>query len=475
MFKILSITPRWHHYAIMCIFAFLFRAGTFYFYTQHQERYHQADSNDYHVAALCITHNYGMTYPTGRPIFWRTPGYPFYLSQFYSNHHTPNSGFKYFTHAHKKALWVQIVLCSCLPVLVFQLAFVLTATLPVAWLAALISVFHVGFVLASTYLLTDALAMLFFMLFLIFLFSHRTFYHVILSALSLSIFTWLRPNGQFIGIIAMLLLLFSQDPWLTKLKKIVLFFTVFALTLFPWFYRNYKLTDQWFFCPLFGLYLNAFNAPKILARTENIPLKEAHKQLSDAAGHVAAQELQAVRTRNSQKTICPENLCIKTAWPVIAAHPCYFIYDWLTEVIKTTFDLYSCQLVALTYNCFMWDPLVEYLPEKLYACLWSKPLPPLMRIVAWLELIISLSIWLGILAGLYVFCVKPLFVPRERELFTNYGTLWLKTGILIGATLMQTGGFGYARLRLPIEPLILILGLMFWWWFFKQKNSWDKK
>lgn len=487
MFKILSTQPRWYHYAILCTLALLLRAGTFYFYIQHEERYHQADSNDYHVAALCITHNYGMTYPNGRPIFWRTPGYPYYLSKFYNPTQTPNSDFKYFTQTHQKALWTQLILCSLLPLLIFQLALTLTASLPISWLVALISVFHIGFVLASTFLLTDALAMLFFMMFLIFFYPvyvypglqarqttpgkyYNIYLTLALAALSLSIFTWMRPNGQFIGIIAIVLLLFSHGTWLANLKKSLLFFIIFFITLFPWFYRNHQLTNQWFFCPLFGLYLNAFNAPKILARTENIPLAEAHKKLSQAAGLLTTQELQKVKAQSSAKTVCPENICIKTAWPVIAAHPFYFIYDWFTEATKTAFDLYSCQLTALAHNCFKWDPMVEYLPEKLHACLYTKPLPPFMRIIAWLELLLSITIWLGIFAGLFKFVIQPLFT-RQYELFSAYGILWLTAGIFIGATMLQTGGFGYARLRLPIEPLMLILGITFWWWVFNRNKK----
>ena len=114
--------------------------------------------------------------------------------------------------------------------------------------------------------------------------------------------------------------------------------------------------------------------------------------------------------------------------------------------------MYQC--VALYNNIFKWDPLVEYLPEKLAATLWTMPLPWGARILAYIELISELILWIGIFAGLF-----GLFFQHWRRRFFS---LWIPCGIMIGAVVCQTGGFGYARLRLPIEPLILILGIIFW-------------
>ncbi len=49
--------------------------------------------------------------------------------------------------------------------------------------------------------------------------------------------------------------------------------------------------------------------------------------------------------------------------------------------------------------------------------------------------------------------------------------LWMGCGIMMGAVLCQTGGFGYARLRLPIEPLIILLGLVFWYWLYLEHSK----
>ncbi len=485
MFAVLAKKPHWYHFLFLFLSAFIVRSTLFYYYMQHEERYHQSDSLDYHVAGFCVAHGFGMHRPDlNKPIFWRTPGYPWYLSHFLKQYGHPQSGaLSNNTLAHKLSILVQIFLCSFLPLLLFWLAYILTNTYLIAWLTALISVIHIGFVLASTYLLTDALAMLFFVLFLIFYYKSfklvgetpkpekkSALIYLVCAAINLALYTWMRPMGQFIGIISAVLLLFSHDTWSNKLKKIFLFLVLFFALLAPWFIRNHRLTGSYFFCPLFGLYFNVFNAPKIVARTENIPLLDAHKKLTYEAAVVTAQEMARARANNSPYVVCGELVCLQTAWPVIAAHPFYFIYDWIVEVLKTTFDLYSYQLVALYNNCFKWDPLVEYLPEKIQECLYKKPLAPTMRILAWLELFASIFLWFGIFAGIFRFLLYSLFYKAPQDIL-NKALLWVKTGIIIGATVFQTGGFGYARLRLPVEPLMLILALTFWYWFFTQKKK----
>lgn len=477
--------PRWYHYLILCALAFIVRAATFHYFVQHEERYCQPDSNDYHYGALCIAYGYGMHYPQGRPMFWRTPGYPWYLSKFYTTQQHTTGKFSEHKAAHVSAIWLQILLCSLIPLLLFQLAWVLTHTALIAWIAALISIVHLGFVLASTFLLTDGLAMILFIPFLTLLyrsfqFSHETDLHkkvvpirhpylfLVCAAFILGIYTWIRPMGQFIALLAAGMLLLSKGTWRSGFKKFFCFLCIFFVTISPWIWRNHQLTGNWFFCPLFGLYLNAFNAPKILARVENIPLKDAHKQLNDAANRHIMNVITQRNAAGDTRAVCTENECMHTAWPVIAAHPWYFIYDWLVEACKTTFDLYASQLVAFAGNCFKWDPLVEYLDEKIKKCLYEQPMHGSMRALAWIEFIGAIVLWIGIVGGLLVFVMSAAW-KRNWPLFYSYGLLWLKTGIFIGAVAMQTGGFGYARLRLPVESLMLILGITFWWWMLSSR------
>ena len=76
----------WCNAAGLFLLAWLLRSILFFSYLQHELRFQQPDSPDYHTCALAISSGKGMFNPTtGEPIFWRTPGYPWFLSLFYVN------------------------------------------------------------------------------------------------------------------------------------------------------------------------------------------------------------------------------------------------------------------------------------------------------------------------------------------------------------------------------------------------------
>lgn len=474
MIQAFTQPARWYHFLIFFLLAFAIRALVFNTYLQHNDRYWQSDSPSYHQAALCIAYTNTMTALDGRPIFWRTPGYPWYLSLFINpTKKQPHHDEHRYADEYKRALWVQLTLCSIIPMLAYALAMTLTGMYPIAWATAIISCIHTGFVLASGYLLTDALAHIFFVLFLLAFYQSFSLFGesrrsqqsplmlLLIAACMLAIFTWIRPMGQFVALFSAGLLLFSQENMRKKLMNIAVFLMLFFALLAPWFYRNYQLTGQTFFCPLFGLYFNVFNAPKILSRVADMPLADAHKHLTYSAGLVTGREYHKRAQEGSSRAICGELICLKTSLPLLLAHPFYFMYDWCVEVCKTTFDLYAYQLVALHHNIFKWDPLVEYLPEKLKETLYAKELPLFMRLLAWLEFFFALFLWTGIFWGIMRYIFKPLFSQKITK--PELTALWIKTGVMVIAVVAQTGGFGYARLRLPIELLLIIVGLTFWY------------
>jgi hypothetical protein len=459
--------------ALLTSVALFLRLAVFLGYLAHEERYCQSDSLDYHVTTWCLAHGYGMHRPdTGRPIFWRTPGYPLYLAPFYAAYNTPETTqFHDYHAAHRAALIVQCIITSATPIITYMLALSITTIPGVALLCSWATALHPGFILASGYLLTDGLAAILFLLFLLLYLSGFALWfeksgspqivQIVCAAIPLALYTWMRPMGIFVALGSTIFLCASRGEWRTKLRTAGGFFLLFALLVAPWFVRNYLLTHALFFCPLFGLYLNVFNAPKILARIAGISLDHAHKQLTYDAGVLTAHAWREMERTGS--TIIPvgEQICFKTAWPLIVNHPWFFFYDWTVEVLKTTFDLYSYQLLALATNIFKWDPLVEYLPEKIAATLWYTPIPVLFRAIGWLELFWILFLWSGIILGFWQSVIRAVCTKKIEN--PHATALWIKGLFFIALVVGQTGGFGYARLRLPIEPLMSILGCMGWY------------
>lgn len=469
--SVLNSKPTWKNLTLLFLASFAMRAGIFYFYVQHEERYRQADSMDYHNAALAIGVGQGMSkLNSGQPIFWRTPGYPAYLSLFYTLFGLRSANFTDNMPAQKAALWTQIFLCSCIPLIIFFLALSLSGLLSIAWITAGISVVHLGLILSSTFLLTEGLALIFFYLFLLFFYQSFTCYgetkertswvlSIIGAALMLGIASWIRPMGHFVGTASMVLIaFFANESWWLKVKKILLFSLIFLGTLAPWYVRNHKLTQKVFYWPAAGTYLNAFVAPKILRSVHGTSFETNWKQLQEIAHHKAIREFYSVRDKG--KYIVPEHVAGDVAWPIVLAHPWIAFTVWMPEVIKTTFDLYSSQLVSFATNSFMWDPLEEFLIEKLQLALYKQPIPLWMRLIAWTELLFNIVLWILLLIGIVRFWIIPLY---KRFAVSNQikglGALWFKCLFLTGGILFMTGGFGYARLRLPVEPLLWILAL----------------
>ena len=433
------------------------------------------------VSAVGLAVGRGMHHiETKKPIFWRTPGYPSYLSLFYRLYGITNPQFNANTSAQKASIWFQILLCSLVPLLLFFLALLLTKSLAIAWITGLIFAFHFGFILSGCYLLTDALASVFFTLFLILFYRGFSFIgepkkspknillFIALAACMLGLYTWFRPHGEFVALLALFILAFCTCPWQRKLLKMTVFAITFFVCIFPWYMRNHELTGNWFFCPMSGPYLMAFSAPKIVRRISERPLDQCLKFLFAKMKRALEQEQALAKVVSPNKIMCQELMCGRVAWPWIKKYPGYFLIDWGKEVCKTTFDLYGSQLVAFTNNSFKFDPIEEFLTEKLKLCIYKQSMPFIMRLLCWLELLFSLLVWIGLFGGLWLFLLAPLL--QKNNLINQVTTvLWIKCGLLIGGLIMQTGGFGYARLRMPIEPLMIILSLTFWYWLFTSR------
>jgi hypothetical protein len=330
--------------------------------------------------------------------------------------------------------------------------------------------------------------------------------------------------GSYVALVAALIALLAPGDVRLKSKHIALFLSCFYLLLAPWYVRNYLYSGHLFFCPMFGAYLNSFCAPRIVSAVENIDLIESWKMLGNAAHQRYLEQKTAYAHQGMH--LPREFVCGQIAWPIIFACPLLALYDWMREVLKTTFDLYSSQLVAFVQGSFFYDPLIEYLSVKLADCLYNTPMPLALRTVVYLELLYATMLWIGLIGGFIRFMVIPCaqrlnVSDQTRRLFAvaeNYGVqpgdesdknhaaalakegcyqappkrgyaqasggisrnttafkplsasfdVWLYATIMIAAILFMTGGFGYARLRLPVEPLMIILSLT-WWYYVIHK------
>ena len=102
-------------FSLLVIVAFALRALVFWGYLGDENRYWQVDSATYETLAKELAINERFATPDGTPNAYRLPGYPLFLAMI----------FKAVGVNHHAALWVQIILASLIPLLVFFLAQVL--------------------------------------------------------------------------------------------------------------------------------------------------------------------------------------------------------------------------------------------------------------------------------------------------------------------------------------------------------------
>lgn len=477
--------------ALLCLFlaAFVIRSCTFHFFIKPGEYYNQPDALDYNFATLILRYTGSMTPPKSTPIVWRTPGYPAFMLPFYIwQKATPNTKFSDNAPSQHAVIRAQIALCSFIPMVLLFLAFLLSGSWLLSWAVAAISMVHIGFVTTSTFLLTDALGSLLFYVFLIYLYltwfragnylspaqpgkawhenPNKTLF---VAGLLLAAYTWMRPMGVFVGQCTTLLLLLAPALNLVeRLKRAAVFFISFFTPLLPWYIRNYRLTGSWFFCPIQGEYLRVFAAPKLVRRVTGVNYQQAMNMLGQDLG----RRVKLYTLANPGAPLFIHLLSGSVALPWIKQFPLQFAYDWIQQVIKTTFDPYSYRLAKIGYGTSMSDPLEEFLTENWYETLYKSPASFWMHAIGWIEFLSMIVLWTGFFAGLYQFVLKPLYLYFKQNVpLSNTTIVWLLVLPMIAFVIVPSGGFGCARLRLPVEPLIIILSGIWYLQFVQPKNE----
>ena len=474
---------------LLYLIALAIRVVVFESYIKYGKRYNQPDTGSYFLPALSLALGKGMTDPSnGRLIFWRTPGYPLFLAPFYYMQGITTSSFDAYAGAHYKAMWAQIIMCAVIPPLAVLLAFSLTESLPIAWLTGLLTTIHPGLILSSCYVMTDGIATLLFMICLLFLSYGFVWYkgqihkhayrYIAYAAVFFALFTWVRPMGQFLMMVMPLLFFIDMTSWQVQWRKMLLFFLVSVGLLMPWYIRNYYWTGRVFFCPMSGCMLNVFSAPKLLRRLTGQDYRTCwQEQLRKGSQEVLKEQIRLKKEGSCY--VVPEHQIVgNAAWPLIKENPGGFAYDWLVQVIKTTFDLTSSQQLArFANNTFFYDDLEEFLLDKYWLCLYAQPMPIWMRVISYVEALLSVIKWILLFIGFGIFFLAPLIgsmrgAPSKADgVMWRWWRVWFWCCFIIGGTLIMTGAFGYARLRLPIDALLIILALMPLIYYLDLKHS----
>ena len=224
------------------ITSFLVRALFFIVFVQKDKNcWVCTDSAEYHSIAVNVAQGEGIKKGDGELNFRRLPGYPIFLATVY----------KFFENNVNKALWLQILISSLVPVLMFYLLLVFfPSSFLLAKIVSLFSVFNLGFILYSGMLLSDSLFLLIFLLFCLYFFSsfkNFSYKRIFFAGILLGALSLVRPVGHYLLLITTILVLLLSFDFIKKVKASFLFFLGWFLIVFWWLLRNWIFTGYLFF------------------------------------------------------------------------------------------------------------------------------------------------------------------------------------------------------------------------------------
>lgn len=403
------------------------------------------DSAHYHNVAVSMVQGKGFTNQQGEPYFYRVPGYPLFLAGCY----------KIFGINPSKALLVQIVLASLIPILLFLLTLVcFPAHILLAKIVSVVSAFHVGLLIFSGLVMTETLFMIMFLLFLILFFvggirkSSRTIQVMFLSGLCLGAASLIRPIGLVLVLFACAALYFLSSQ--QSLQKAIALATGWSLFVGIWVLRNFLLTGVIFLHTLSGPHCINHGAVRVVMDVEQCSWQEAQRivqqELAARRNEIEAgygRPLYEIEISNDAEMYA---VSVFKKYPIQTAKLC------VINMFKTVFSLYSSELLCIDSG----GQLPPYKAGRgIKECVMRFLMPEVhdkrIIMIIYAEIIMHLMI----LLGFFYFCVQSLF--RRR----NLGIMMLALGftiLFVGLSSLC----GFARLRLPIEPFLIMLALMFW-------------
>jgi len=437
------------------IFLFLFSLGirflVFGLFLSKNKNYWSSDSFVYHDVAVQITEGKGIYNHDGSPTFYRVPGYSFFLATCY----------KILGEDIKMALWVQAFFASFIPILIFLISLIFfPANLLLAKISSIYSAFHLGFIVFSGMAMAETFFSFFFFLFLILFFScfNSCRYKLFLAGFFLGLASLVRPVGHYLIFLSLLILIFSSVGFLNKIKNSLLLFAGWLLVVFGWLLRNYLLTGFIFFHTLPGVHFLKHSAGRVAMYVYNCSYMGALTALHEEVEVLTKEKEKDLNRKINEIEFC--HITEKVAFKYLVDNPFLTIKHAFINMFKTCFSLYSAELLYIDSG----GKLPDYNKNRGWLDILKRFLVPQVT-SNFLALIIYLEIifFLFILIGFGGFVLKALFIK-------DYFYLLCKILPFIFLFVFISLSCGFARLRLPIEPFLIILSFKFWLEVLRRKR-----
>ena len=448
---------------IIFIVALLVRLAFYALYLRFNPCMLMYDSGHYHTMAQHLLQYGGFMDAHGLIDTYRLPGYPLFLSACYQFTGVIPQG----------ALWVQLILGSLIPVLIYYLALRITDSLRVALIAAMVSCLHVGLVLFAGLVMTETIFGVLFLLFLYVLLGAQTSRNFLVAGLLLGLCNLIRPLAFLPLAVVGALMSFEtattslpQDErhWrfalilrslsrqaksvskdMSAFKPPIAFLLGWSLPPALWVLRNFLHTGM--------LLLHTFNGPHLLNHAAVRVYALAHHTSHQQAQQQVYAQLPSTHESdpNRQQMVVSQQQEAQTI-KILLRYPLQTMLLGAINCFKTVCSLYSSELLCIDSGGQLpsYDDSLN-LGGRLKRLLCPEVTTGWLRVLIWYEILMHLLLLLGA-AG---FVVQRL---RQRTLSRTLVLLLLISVVCVA----QTAACGFARLRLPIEPILIMVAVMFY-------------
>ncbi len=406
----------------------------------------QFDSRVYKQVAEKIIEKKQINNLDESPHFYRVPGYSIFLAltNFDSN--------------FNNSLLIQIILSGFIPILIFYLSLILfPQNFLLAKLSALYSCIHLGFIIFSGLALTESIFLILFLSFLILYFKNNFFYAGILLGFA----SMFRPVGHYLFFLTIFLILFLTKNLKYKLTNILFIFSGWLIVILPWLLRNFLLTEYLFFSTLPGMHFIKHSAARIYMQVNNISYMNALNTINQEWVQSIKKYSQDNNKILNEAEIC--NIGEKIAFDYFIKYPFIALNLSVKNILKTCFSLYSSELLFLDSG----GVLPDYSNNNNVFDLFKRFLIPKVNnkfiiLFIYLEIIFFIFLILGFVG----FIINSVYYSIDRKILVKL-ILFVYLFIFISLSC------GFARLRLPIEPILIILSVKFWLYNFLKKRNYE--
>jgi hypothetical protein len=286
-----------------------------------------------------------------------------------------------------------------------------------------------------------------------------SFCSLIIAGFFLGLASLVRPVGQYVIIVSLVLILFSLGDIREKFIKS---FGLFLGWMYPvsfWLIRNFLLTGYLFFHTLPGGHFLYLSAARVAMHVQNCSYQEARQNLKKEVNDC----MNNWRIKKGRELSEIERCYVheQIAQKYFKRYPLLSLRNWMTDMLRTSFSLYSAELLFLDSG----RKEIDYFAQNRSVCsFFTRYLRPSTH-SWWLKYVIYYEI-LAFVFLLILLCCGFLRLLKFlwQKSWTTINILactWVRAFAFSGLFVVLALSGGYARMRLPIEPLMIILALNF--------------